>query len=250
MGYANLKNADLESAEMEYSSLNNVCLENANLCNVLLDRASLRHADLKNANLMYSDLEGANLSLSNLEGANLENIEYDSNTIWLGAINIHKASNIPEALAQKADFKASLILSRGYEFARSGEIVEALTAFKELEKFVRHENIHHGFWYILGRMGSLYGHANEVLFASEKAVELFPEYWKYKENLALNKALIGDFDGAIKELRDNIKIKHLPDELKTYMKGWLNSLEQGQNPFTLEVVEALKVETEKQDASL
>ena len=69
---ANLKEADLEGANLEGANLEEAILGGANLEGANLRGAIMRGADLEGANLEGAGLEGANLAGAILEGANLD----------------------------------------------------------------------------------------------------------------------------------------------------------------------------------
>ena len=73
---ADLRNANLEGADLSFTNLEGADLWNANLEGAELGFANLEGANLRNANLegaelIVTNLEGANLSFANLEGADL-----------------------------------------------------------------------------------------------------------------------------------------------------------------------------------
>ena len=76
LSYADLKGANLSYANLSYANLENTNLTNADLKRANLKNANLSCANLKGANLSYADLscaslKGANLSNANLRCANL-----------------------------------------------------------------------------------------------------------------------------------------------------------------------------------
>ena len=72
MECANLRHANLRSADLQGANLQGANLRNADLRNADLQGANLRNADLRNANLQGADLRNANLQGANLQGANLD----------------------------------------------------------------------------------------------------------------------------------------------------------------------------------
>jgi uncharacterized protein YjbI with pentapeptide repeats len=75
---ANLRYADLSSANLRYANLSSADLSSANLRYADLRYADLRYADLSSANLRYADLRYADLSSANLRYADLSsaNLRY------------------------------------------------------------------------------------------------------------------------------------------------------------------------------
>ena len=69
--HVNLRNADLNYANLRDVNLRNADLNYANLCDADLCGAGLRGTDLSDANLRGANLRGANLRYANLRGADL-----------------------------------------------------------------------------------------------------------------------------------------------------------------------------------
>jgi len=68
---ADLKNTNLEEANLSFANLEEANLEGANLIGANLKSANLGGASLEEANLSCANLEGASLSCANLKGASL-----------------------------------------------------------------------------------------------------------------------------------------------------------------------------------
>ncbi len=77
----------------------------------------------------------------------------------------------------------------------------------------------------------------------EKAVELAPEnkLSLFRAYRGVAKAQTGDKDGARKDFQSYIE-KTDNEKSKTLVQGWLKTLQQGQNPFTEEVLKKLRGE--------
>ena len=99
--YANLRGADLRGADLEDAYLQDAYLrgadlEDANLQYANLQDANLRGADLEDANLQDANLRGANLQDANLRGANLRGA-------YLEGANLSSAKGLLSASAWMAD---------------------------------------------------------------------------------------------------------------------------------------------------
>jgi tetratricopeptide (TPR) repeat protein len=121
---------------------------------------------------------------------------------------------------------------------------------------MKHNNISVS-WNSLCWYGSVYGYFNEVKEACETAVTLEPENRWNRRARGLNKALIGDTQGAILDFQffvdatknNNSKLhqqlnakpkKDNPFTMQLQEQRWLDILQQGKNPFTSEEIEKLK----------
>ena len=87
---ADLRGADLRSANLCGADLRGADLRGANLCSADLRGADLRGANLCGADLRGADLRGANLRSANLCGANLcsANLDFSCWPLWCGSKNV------------------------------------------------------------------------------------------------------------------------------------------------------------------
>ena len=76
--YANLSSADLRDADLSSANLSTADLSYANLSSANLSSADLRDADLRYANLSYANLRSADLRYANLRYANLRSADLRS----------------------------------------------------------------------------------------------------------------------------------------------------------------------------
>ena len=88
LSYADLSNADLDSADLSYADLSNVDLRGASLNDADLSYANLRGANLIDANLSYANLRGADLRGADLNDADLRGAN-------LNDANLIDAKNLP-----------------------------------------------------------------------------------------------------------------------------------------------------------
>ncbi|NEQ34214.1 MAG: hypothetical protein F6K04_25045 [Leptolyngbya sp. SIO4C5] len=78
------------------------------------------------------------------------------------------------------------------------------------------------------------------MFACEKAVSLAPDYGDFIDSRGLARALTGDTQGAIEDFKKFIEWEQ--GHASGKRRIWVESLEQGKNPFTPEVLESLRNE--------
>ncbi|MGD1704598.1 eIF2A-related protein [Dapis sp. BLCC M229] len=142
----------------------------------------------------------------------------------------------PEVVANK--FFAFGKIEKGKKLAKQGNIEEAISLYDRVQKLDSDVEIDADDWGELCRSGSLNNQAQGVMFACEKAVELSPDKGKIMGIRGLAKALNGDYQGAIEDFQllvDSMK----DEEKKARVKGWIETLKNGKNLFTSEVLEEL-----------
>jgi hypothetical protein len=121
LNYANLGSANLGSANLNYANLRSANLNYANLRSANLNYANLRYADLRSANLSSADLRYADLSSANLGSANLRYADLSSAN--LGSANLNSAN----LRSIKEDFLKRLSLVKNevvglYDFLMRGKV--------------------------------------------------------------------------------------------------------------------------------
>ncbi|MCB8984943.1 MAG: tetratricopeptide repeat protein [Ardenticatenaceae bacterium] len=90
---------------------------------------------------------------------------------------------------------------------------------------------------------SLWGLAEDVMFACETAVAMEPEHGSYQDSRGLAKALTGDFEGAIEDFNAYIiwQTENDNDQEEIALReAWIAALEAGSNPFDEETLAALR----------
>ena len=120
--YANLRSADLSSANLRYANLRSADLSYANL-----SYANLRSADLSYANLSYANLSSANLSSANLSYANLSSA--DKSIKLVGA----RPYLCIGPIGSRADYLQAFIADCGV-FIKAGCFFDSLNAFQKAVK--------------------------------------------------------------------------------------------------------------------
>ena len=209
----------------------------------------LSSADLSSANLRSADLRSANLRSADLIRANLNEIRWDGATHWAGAQGLHAALNVPKSLAQTPRFKAAVVLSQGMDGGKQGNVLAAIQAYQDAQTIDTGLEIDAEIWDLLCWVGVLYNQAAEILFASEKATHSDPDWPIYRDTRGLVRALTGDLQGAIDDFEFVTKKLSTSGYASSHrslhygadeQQVWLEALRLGQNPFTPEVLEALR----------
>jgi len=234
----NLSGAELTGARLFRTDLSGADLSYALLSNASLNQVFLSHADLSHADLSHANLSNTSLSEVFLNGTDLSEISCNENTQWFNAIALNKAINIPDSLVDHPQFRAAVLLCKGFDLVASGDVDGAITAYIESQNLVPNLEISAFFWNQLGWFGSLYNRAKDVLFASEKAVEASP---RNKAVRGLSRALMNNLDGAIEDFEAAINNDNsLHGKKLVKLQLWLDTLKSGINPFTPEELEALR----------
>ena len=106
-------------------------------------------------------------------------------------------------------------------------------------------------WDLLSWVGALHNQAADILYASEKATHARPDSPNYRDTRGLVRAVAGDLQGAIEDFEsvleqvgDNKRYlglyRSVGFEDAEQRREWLKALRLGENPFTPEVLEALR----------
>ena len=141
-------------------------------------------------------------------------------------------------------------VEEGAELAREGRIEEAIAAYEDAQKLDQQVEITPLQWKLICWYGSLNGYAETVLFACEKAIELQPD-GRYHDDRGLARALTGNTAGAIQDFEIFLEWANLEKDHREQAQVdrwfatrplWIEALNQGDNPFTPEVLEELKNE--------
>ena len=75
--------------------------------------------------------------------------------------------------------------------------------------------------------------------ACEQAVALAPDNGDIRDSRGLARALTGDVAGAIADFQTYVAWTS-DEQLRAQRQGWIEALRRGENPFTPEVLEALR----------
>ena len=103
LSHANLDGADLSDANLERSNLFRANLKGSDLSCANLEGAYLFHANLDGADLSGAALEGSNLSDANLERANLSDASLDGANLGLTIINGTNFTDAVDLMQEQID---------------------------------------------------------------------------------------------------------------------------------------------------
>lgn len=133
------------------------------------------------------------------------------------------------------------LLAEGERYVMRGQVQAAVNAYREAESLNVYFEIGPQSWNLLCWYGSLWGEAQAVLHACERAVALEPDNVEIRDSRGLARALLGDYDGAIDDFE--AFVEETEDETRRFQRqNWIEMLEAGENPFTPEVLRMLFVD--------
>jgi uncharacterized protein YjbI with pentapeptide repeats len=260
LGLAFLQEANLEESNLYDADLRQANLQGANLQRANLKDANLRGANLQGANLKYANLQSANLQGANLKGADLTHayldnatlltdadlrntqlgeIEFDTNTMWLNIIGLHKATRIPENLRKNRKFAYGIELSKGIEELTQNHDVKKFreiykSAINEIDE-IENKDIIASLWNKIAWLSTLYGYPDEESHKSAlKAITLMNYKGNYHDTLGMILALRKNHVDAIKEFQIALKSKDVQEWPQSFIdrrKDWIKDLQLGHNPF-------------------
>ena len=145
----------------------------------------------------------------------------------------------PKSLARK--LAAPAALRQGKKLLNEGRIERAISAYQEAQELDPNLKISVRDWHSLCWNGGLSSnYTDKVLDACEEALALEPQNGRIQDSRGLARARAGDFAGAIEDFNAYINLKDRPEKLKNLRRRWIELLEQGENPFTEEVLENLR----------
>jgi tetratricopeptide (TPR) repeat protein len=142
----------------------------------------------------------------------------------------------PETEARRLATEA--LLGKGSLLVRQSKVKDAIAAYAGAERLDPTLKISAGYWNTLCWFGSLWRHAEEVMFACEKAVELQPDNWHIRDSRGVARAMIGDKKGAIEGFQEFLK-KDEDAVRKAQRQRWVDALRAGEDPFTDEEIKTL-----------
>ena len=148
----------------------------------------------------------------------------------------------PEALVKSlAPFSN---IDWGIEFAKEGRLEEAIKEYDKAKAQNQELEKEAWFWNVVGRSRCLNGEATKALSDCKKAVKLAAKdahlLWQSRETRCIARAITGDIKGAIDDLKAVIDSDELDEEDEDLREEWLQSLEEGDNPFTPEALGELR----------
>lgn len=146
--------------------------------------------------------------------------------------------DLADILAENADYLARTSENR----SQAAKAVAAIQAIHtEMPEFaIPAIPLNNVCWF-----ASLWGLAENALFACELAVEMEPEDGGIRDSRGLARALTGDFAGAIEDFQFFITWaadNQIPAEMTARREEWIAALEAGANPFTETLLNDLRTE--------
>lgn len=141
--------------------------------------------------------------------------------------------------------QAQDLIDQGLDVAENGEIETAVANFSEAQRINQTIEISDVAWNLLCWYGALWSQPDDVLFACEQAVALAPNNGDYRDSRGVARALLGDFAGAIDDFEFFLQYLINIDQYEEGGYGreaWITTLQNGENPFTPELLIALREE--------
>ena len=190
------------------------------------------------AELMLAALEehGVEARLIRIPGGGHGANDFPETVRWL---NRNFLSDV-RAEALESIIEAHSYVTEGGRLARAGKISEALQAYQNAQERDARLTVSRWNWAQLCWYGSLRGHAAEVMAACEQAVALAPEFVLFREFRGIARALTGDVAGAIDDFEAYVAWGGENDRDRALNQDWIVALRSGENPFTAEVLRALR----------
>jgi tetratricopeptide (TPR) repeat protein len=157
----------------------------------------------------------------------------------------------PETTTPEISIQAPLIIGRwntanelieqGERLAMQGQIPSALRLFQEADVTSSWLGVSSGSWNTACWYGSLWGYADQVIDACDRAVELDPNNIEVLDSRGLARALSGNIEGAIADF--STFVETTDDANRRYTRqNWIEMLKAGENPFTPEILRMLFID--------
>lgn len=164
-----------------------------------------------------------------------------TNCLGLITISVLQTRASADTLNLSRRRSVSELIDHSERLALRGEIPAALAMLEEAESLHSLWGVNATSWNILCWYGSLWGYANDVLTACDRAVDLEPDNIEILDSRGLARSLTGDIDGAIHDF--STFIRETKDENRRYQRqNWVEMLRVGENPFTEEVLQLLFID--------
>jgi outer membrane protein assembly factor BamB len=173
-------------------------------------------------------------------GAHVNPVADEVWTPWMLAARSGHVEVVQVLRDAGADYNEPVaVLLEGWFLATQGQIPEALAAYAEAQALDSTRTVGTPAWNTLCWNGAIWNHAADVMTACDLAVAGDPEDGSIREGRAVARALTGDFEGAIEDLEVFVAWTG-SDAQRRYRERWIRALRAGENPFTEEVLEALR----------
>jgi len=196
-----------------------------------------RSVPYEQAELMYAALEreGVEAKLVRIPGGNHGANDQAAMLRWL---NQHLLEP-DEAAALETLAAAQEQLDTGRRLAFEGDIPEAVAAYGRASDLNARLTMTAPDWNHLCWQGGLWNRADQVIHACDRAVELDPDNLEHRDSRGLVRSLLGDSNGAITDFEFFIERVQNPNR-KAQRQGWVDALRAGRNPFTPELLRAMR----------
>jgi tetratricopeptide (TPR) repeat protein len=155
----------------------------------------------------------------------------------------------PSTYARETFEQAPQKLMRESEtLAWMGKVREATWYLTETQRISPTFQIPARTWGNVCGFGSVWGAADVVLFACERAVALDPDNAALRGNRGMALAQLGDYAGAAADLRTYLAwLQQQEDSYRKQegipiLEGWIATLEAGQNPFDAETLKDIRAQ--------
>jgi WD40 repeat protein len=137
---------------------------------------------------------------------------------------------------------------KGEELIRAGKVDDgvaflkaAQTAFAGAQKLGRTSEISVEVWNRIAWLGTVWGNTPDFLYSSDQAVAAAPSMPELRDTRGVARALSGNIAGAIEDFEVFVN-SDKAGELRSRRVRWIQTLRNGENPFSREEIESLRRE--------
>jgi WD40 repeat protein/energy-coupling factor transporter ATP-binding protein EcfA2 len=135
-------------------------------------------------------------------------------------------------------FLAKGLIEKANTLVKKGEVKAAIAAYEEARTLQPNLEIYADDWHNICFYGSLYGEAQAVIEACDRAVDLSPEDGLIRDSRGIARAIVGDKKGAIADFEAFIGWS-LDSNKKEQRQEWIGQLKAGHNPLNPQELNSL-----------